>query len=70
MDTNTAAADLVTCHCCNHLVPRTVAPAVGDDAGWSAIAADHAADCEWVATRAGRLDTGIATEGERDGLEI
>jgi hypothetical protein len=31
-------------------------PAVDDDAAWGALARDHAADCEWVVTRAHRRD--------------
>lgn len=31
------------------------APAHDDDAAWAALAEEHAADCEWIATRAHRI---------------
>jgi hypothetical protein len=31
-------------------------PAVDDDAEWAELAAQHAPDCEWIATRAHRIN--------------
>lgn len=45
------------CIYCQHEVsdPNTV-PAVSDTDAWDRLAEEHAADCEWVTTRAHRLD--------------
>ena len=48
------------CICCNAEVPGCEdcpnAPPVDDDDAWDELAADHAVDCEWILTRAHRLD--------------
>lgn len=46
---------MATCAYCNHDVEdETLAPAVGDDATWDMLAAEHAPNCEWIETRAHR----------------
>lgn len=46
----------VECAYCGHDTQSADPADVNDDAGWRAIAMEHAADCEWVTTRAHRLD--------------
>lgn len=48
------------CVYCGAEIPESRAaevPPVDDDAEWELLAADHAADCEWIITRAHRVDT-------------
>lgn len=49
----------VDCACCDREIPeadRSTVPGPGDDAGWDRLAGQHAPGCEWIATRAHRLD--------------
>ena len=48
----------VECIYCNADVPSEgeYVPAVDDDADWIRLAGLHAADCEWIETRAHRID--------------
>lgn len=43
-----------TCIYCDHDDISPVVPAVNDDQGWEELTHEHAADCEWVLTRAHR----------------
>jgi hypothetical protein len=48
---------LVECAYCNQWVPAgDPAPGADDDGAWGEIAPEHRDDCEWVATRAHRLE--------------
>ena len=45
------------CVYCDQLIDdRTLTPEVDDDAGWRELAPDHATDCEWILTRAHRVN--------------
>jgi hypothetical protein len=45
------------CAYCGKLVEHGVeVPSANDDEAWELITAEHAADCEWVTTRAHRLE--------------
>ena len=48
--------DYETCVYCNRIVSSGDVPAVDDDAAWATLAEEHAEWCEWIATRAHRLD--------------
>jgi hypothetical protein len=51
------ANETVECVYCYCQVPADeTVPPVGDDAAWAELAREHADDCEWVLTRAHRLD--------------
>lgn len=61
------------CAYCARDVHETAIPALGDSGGWAELASEHAADCEWVLTRAHRRDVPrcIAPIGTRsDGTEV
>lgn len=55
------------CIYCGHDVCVDRVPDIHDDEAWEIIAAEHAKDCEWVLTRAHRLeeDEDIATDETR-----
>ena len=48
----------VECIYCYSLTTPVDVPTVGDDAMWDAIAGEHDPECEWVQTRAHRLEEG------------
>lgn len=50
--------DTITrCAYCDHAVTEhATVPALDDGDAWATIATEHADDCEWVTTRAHRLD--------------
>lgn len=49
--------DLTECAYCNRTVSDgDLVPAVDDDEEWTRLATDHAPDCEWIVTRAHRVD--------------
>lgn len=50
--------DTIECVYCGSSTPEVPVPAVGDDAAWAALAAEHADGCEWIATRAHRVGDG------------
>ena len=37
--------------------PSEAVPATSDDDAWNALAKEHSPDCEWIATRAHRIDS-------------
>lgn len=47
---------IVDCAYCGHEVIKSDVPETGDDKGWAEVAPMHADDCEWVATRAHRVN--------------
>lgn len=59
--------DELTCECvyCYSIVtlrddrgtPSEAVPASSDDDAWEELAKEHAPDCEWIATRAHRIDS-------------
>jgi hypothetical protein len=49
-----ARIDAEICIYCDRLATERNAPTLSDDDAWVAIASEHAADCEWVTTRAHR----------------
>jgi hypothetical protein len=49
-------AEIVECLYCNADAPNEAPPALDDDRAWQRLAADHAPDCEWIMSRAHRLD--------------
>lgn len=52
-----AAAPMDCSYCgASDLPPQVEVPAVDDEAAWVAAARDHASTCEWVATRAHRME--------------
>lgn len=57
----------VECAYCGatHTPPATV-PALDDDAAWEALAEEHGEGCEWIATRAHRLDTRVIVDQENN----
>jgi len=57
MQTHTTEADVECIYCYSLTTPVDV-PTVGDDAMWDAIAGEHDPECEWVQTRAHRLEEG------------
>ena len=49
--------DLTECAYCHRDVSETYnVPDASDDEAWEKLAPEHAPDCEWVTTRAHRLD--------------
>lgn len=53
------AVAVTDCAYCDREVTDTTsepAPELQDDAAWRLLAREHAHDCEWIATRAHRLD--------------
>ena len=51
------APGLVACAYCGAAVPKNEAiPGATDDSGWRALAKIHMANCEWIATRAHRIN--------------
>ena len=58
-DPDLEAVPVVTCaYCGEHVEDRTTEPVplLGDDHGWVMLARQHAPGCEWIATRAHRLE--------------
>lgn len=53
-ESGTATAECA--YCDRTHTPSAAVPALGDDAAWKALAEDHDERCEWIATRAHRLD--------------
>ena len=41
-------------------------PALDDDASWEALAEEHGEECEWIATRAHRLDTRVIVDQDNN----
>jgi hypothetical protein len=59
VETGADAATLNECIYCQHEITARqdiTPPAVDDHAAWVALAGDHADDCEWIATRAHRIN--------------
>jgi hypothetical protein len=59
----------VTCICCDMEIPeadRLTVPSPGDDLEWGRLAEQHAPGCEWIATRAHRLDLFALPHHERE----
>ncbi len=50
------ADNLVDCAYCDALVNPKDVPTVDDDETWQRIASAHSVDCEWVLTRAHRVN--------------
>jgi len=48
--------ETVDCIYCGASVPSCSVPSVDDEDAWTELAAEHADDCEWIRTRAHRLD--------------
>lgn len=44
------------CAYCEEMVYSTEIPAIDDDSVWAKIASEHTDDCEWVKTRAHRIE--------------
>lgn len=57
--TTTVGAIMIRCLYCDALLSAEQNdrpnPAIDDDEAWAEIATEHAADCEWIATRAHRV---------------
>lgn len=61
-DADSAEAECAYCGATH--TPSAEVPALHDDAAWTALAAEHGTGCEWIATRAHRLDTRIVADQE------
>jgi len=44
------------CAYCNAETDNNTVPGVGDDATWQELATEHEASCEWIATKAHRVE--------------
>jgi len=53
----TTKIDIYACLYCGAEVSDLSVPDLHDDAAWRALAGAHQESCEWVATRAHRLDS-------------
>jgi len=51
-------------YCGAEHAPSSSVPALDDDAAWDELADDHESHCEWVLTRAHRLDTVVKVDQE------
>ncbi len=58
METNIATESQITecVYCSAHVPNEGEVPSKGDDAAWRMLALQHAADCEWISTRAHRIE--------------
>ena len=43
-------------YCDSEVMDNTIVPSEDDDTGWAVLASEHRADCEWILTRAHRVD--------------
>lgn len=54
--------DCVYCGCA--LTDSDSVPDTGDDAAWEKLAKEHSADCEWILTRAHRIEPKTYAEND------
>ncbi len=46
-----------TCIYCGHqVIDATIVPGLDDDAYWAKLAKEHTPDCEWINTKAHRIN--------------